>query len=94
MSSIEQAQEMYQRFPGQFQSIILSTVSPEGLPDASYAPFVMNERKQLYLFVSGLSAHTRNLLKVPQASVMFIEDEGKTSQIFARCRLIDPKEWV
>ncbi|WP_017306674.1 HugZ family protein [Spirulina subsalsa] len=87
MNSIQQAQEIYQSFPGRFQSLMLSTVSTEGVPDASYAPFIMNAQKQIYLFVSGLSTHTQNLLVRPQASVLIIEDEGGAQQIFARCRL-------
>ncbi len=87
MSQIEQVQAAYQGFTDLFESLILSTVSEENLPNASYAPFVMDEAKNVYIFVSGLSAHTRNLYANSQACIMFIEDESKTEQIFARRRL-------
>jgi putative heme iron utilization protein len=79
--------ELYQQFPQQFQSIMLSTVTGEGMPHASYAPFVMDPERNIYIYVSGLSAHTTNLKTTGRASVLFIEDEVKTAQIFARRRL-------
>ncbi|MCX7597208.1 MAG: pyridoxamine 5'-phosphate oxidase family protein, partial [Fischerella sp.] len=88
MNSIEKAQAEYEAFIPQFQSAILSTANNQGIPDASYAPFVMDESKNIYIYVSGLSTHTQNLAVNPHASVMLIEDEGKTEQIFARRRLI------
>lgn len=87
MSQIEQVQIEYQQFIEPFQSLILSTANDKGLPNASYAPFVMDEAKNFYIYVSGLSTHTRNLSSNPVASVLFIEDEGKSEQIFARRRL-------
>ncbi len=87
MSDIKQAQAAYQDFTSLFESIILSTVNTEGKPNASYAPFVEDESKNFYIFVSGLSTHTRNLSAVGKVSVMFIEDESKSQQVFARRRL-------
>ena len=79
--------QTYQAFPGQFGSIMLGTVSAEGLPQASYAPCVVDDARNIYIFVSGLSAHTQNLSATGKASALFIEDESKTTQIFARKRL-------
>ena len=79
--------ETYQAFPTQFGSAVLATVSAAGLPQASYAPCVVDEARNVYVFVSGLSAHTQNLTATRKASVLFIEDEFKTQQIFARMRL-------
>ncbi|MBW4508752.1 MAG: pyridoxamine 5'-phosphate oxidase family protein [Scytonematopsis contorta HA4267-MV1] len=87
MSQLENAQVAYQGFTEQFQSAIISTVSQEGVPNASYAPFVMDENKNIYIYVSGLSTHTQNLHAVPKVSVLFIEEESQTKQIFARRRL-------
>ncbi|MEO1593552.1 MAG: pyridoxamine 5'-phosphate oxidase family protein, partial [Cyanobacteria bacterium J06632_22] len=64
-----------------------STISEDGKPHASYAPFVIDAQKNIYIFVSGLSAHTANLKALKRASVLLIEDESKTEQIFARRRL-------
>ena len=87
MNQIEKAQVAYENFPIQFGSIILSTVDAEGLPNASYTPFIMDEEKRIYIYVSGLATHTKNIYANPKVSVLFIEDESKTKQIFARRRL-------
>ena len=80
-------QKTYQTFPSQFGSIILGTVSADGLPQASYAPCIVDDDRNIYVFVSGLSTHTQNLSANSKASVLFIEDEAKTLQLFARKRL-------
>ncbi len=87
MSQQEDLEVAYQDFIKDFESVILSTVSAEGIPDGSYAPFVMDEAKNVYIFVSGLATHTRNIYSNPQVSILFIDDESKTEQIFARRRL-------
>ena len=87
MSQFETALTTYRSFTDHFQSIVIGTVSEDGIPNASYAPFVMDENKNIYLYVSGLATHTENLHTVPKVSVLFIEDESQTQQIFARNRL-------
>ncbi len=87
MSQFETALAAYQGFSDLFQSVVLSTVSEDGIPNASYAPFIIDESKNIYIYVSGLSSHTQNLYTVPRVSVLFIEDESQTKQIFARRRL-------
>ncbi len=87
MTTLEQAQLEYKNFLAPFQSLVLSTADSVGLPNASYAPFVMDEAKNFYIYVSGLSTHTQNLQANPQASILFLEDEAQSQQIFARRRL-------
>jgi hypothetical protein len=82
----KKAQAEYEKFPTEFTSIIMSTVNKEGIPDASYAPFVSDEDKNIYIYVSGLATHTQNIHNHPFVSILFIEDEVKTKQIFARRR--------
>lgn len=77
----------YNNFPRLFQSLLLATVSPEGNPCASYAPFVMDADKNFYIFASDLSAHTSNLKTTGKVSVLLIEDEARSQNIFARQRL-------
>ncbi len=79
--------QIYQAFPSQFKSAVLGTVSTEGQPQASYAPCIVDADKNIYIFVSGLSAHTQNLSATGKVSVLFVEDEAKTTQMFARKRL-------
>jgi putative heme iron utilization protein len=87
MSQLEKAQFEYKTFLEEFESIIISTVNEQGIPNASYAPFVKDELKNIYIYVSGLSTHTKNLDVNPHVSVLLIEDESQSNQIFARRRL-------
>nr|WP_199290865.1 MULTISPECIES: pyridoxamine 5'-phosphate oxidase family protein [unclassified Anabaena] len=87
IDQLKKAQAEYEKFPTEFISIMMSTVSQEGIPDASYAPFVIDDDKNIYIYVSGLATHTQNIHNHPFVSVLFIEDEVKTKQIFARRRL-------
>ncbi|MBE9033891.1 HugZ family pyridoxamine 5'-phosphate oxidase [aff. Roholtiella sp. LEGE 12411] len=87
MSQLEKIQSEYEKFPEEFQSVIISTVNTQGIPNSSYAPYVMDDAKNIYIYVSGLATHTKNLNVNPDVSVLFIEDEAQTNQIFARRRL-------
>nr|WP_315029626.1 pyridoxamine 5'-phosphate oxidase family protein [uncultured Chryseobacterium sp.] len=68
------------------QSVILATVDTEGNPNSSYAPFVQIDNT-FYILVSFMAKHTKNLADGRKTSVMFIEDESATKQIYARERL-------
>lgn len=68
------------------KSIILATVDAEGNPNSSYAPFVQVDQT-FYILVSFMAKHTKNLSEGRKTSVMFIEDESATKQIYARERL-------
>lgn len=68
------------------KSVILGTVDAEGKPLASYAPFAKIDNR-IYVLVSFMARHTKNLKEGKVASVMFIEDESNTKQIYARDRL-------
>ncbi|MET3036169.1 pyridoxamine 5'-phosphate oxidase family protein [Chryseobacterium sp. NRRL B-14859] len=68
------------------QSVILATVDAEGNPNSSYAPFIQIGNT-FYILVSFMARHTKNLAEGRKASVMFIEDESATKQIYARERL-------
>ncbi|HIC43358.1 MAG TPA: heme iron utilization protein [Sulfurimonas sp.] len=69
-----------------FQSVVIGTLDEKALPFSSYAPFVyMNQRS--YIFISNVAKHAVNLQRTPKASLLFIEDESKSEQIFARKRI-------
>ncbi|MGN7705631.1 pyridoxamine 5'-phosphate oxidase family protein [Chryseobacterium sp. D764] len=68
------------------KSIILATVDAEGNPNSSYAPFAQVEHT-FYILVSFMAKHTKNLADGRKTSIMFIEDESATKQIYARERL-------
>lgn len=69
-----------------FQSAVLGTLDEKALPFGSYAPFVHHEHR-FYIFISNVAKHAKNLQAMPKASLLFIEDESKTEQIFARKRI-------
>lgn len=87
MADLNRVTELYQEFPDKFRSVVLSTASSDGVPQASYAPFLIDADKSIYIYISGLSAHTTNLKQTSRASVLLIEDEAETKEIFARRRL-------
>ncbi|MDY6901723.1 MAG: pyridoxamine 5'-phosphate oxidase family protein [Cyanobacteriota bacterium] len=85
--SIARAKAAYALLINTVRTVVLGTVSAENMPNVSYAPFIIDEAKNIYIFVSELSIHTYNLQINPKASVMLIEDETKSKQIFTRRRL-------
>ena len=74
-------------FLARFRTLLMATVSEEGVPDASYAPYVRIDDGAFYVNLSDLSTHTRNLLSTPRASILFVQPEDDTKQLFARKRL-------
>lgn len=73
-------------FIEQFETLIISSINSNLKPHNSYAPFVIQD-KQFYICISKLAKHTNNLLKSQTASIMFIEDESKSTNNFARKRI-------
>jgi heme iron utilization protein len=71
------------------KSLMLATVDADGFPTVSYAPFV-KYGDSYYIYTSGLSQHTQDLLATKKASVMFIDDEGYSRNQFARRRYTCP----
>ncbi len=73
-------------FVAKNKSIILASAGTDGKPLASYAPFYRNSDGNFYIYVSTLSAHTRNLENA-FADILLIDDEHETTQIYARNRI-------
>tara|TARA_Y100001970_G_scaffold39013_1_gene48014 strand:- start:2967 stop:3476 length:510 start_codon:yes stop_codon:yes gene_type:complete len=68
-------------------TVILSTKCDDAIPNASYAPSVLDSDGFYYIYISRLSKHANNLLNNKNLSVMIIEDESKSKNLFARKRL-------
>jgi hypothetical protein len=66
-------------------TLIMATADKNGAPNVSYAPFV-HRTPRLYVYTSSRSRHTRNMMETAKASVIFIEDEARTRNLFARKR--------
>jgi putative heme iron utilization protein len=69
-----------------FQTLHLGTVTKDGQPEASYAPYV-TDQGFYYVYLSQLARHTGNLRDTGKASVMFIQPESEATHVFARERL-------
>jgi len=74
-------------FLAAFRSLQMATVSADGVPDASYAPFVRIDDDAFYVNLSALSTHTGNILSTPRVSILFLQAENDSKQLFARKRL-------
>jgi putative heme iron utilization protein len=69
-----------------YQSVVLGTQGSNGYPFSSYAPFYY-DGEQVYIFISNIATHAKNIQARSQASAFFIEDESKSENIFARKRI-------
>lgn len=69
-----------------YQSVVLGTQGSNGYPFSSYAPFYY-DGEQVYIFISNIATHAANIQTIPRASALFIEDESKSENIFARKRI-------
>jgi len=69
-----------------FKSASLGTIGNNGYPFSSYAPFYY-DGISVYIFISDIATHAKNMRQNPKASALFIEDESITQQIFARKRI-------
>ncbi len=64
----------------------LASLTPDGKPHASTAPFLAFNGR-FFLLLSDLSPHAVNLRSHTQASILLQADECETNQPFARLRL-------
>ena len=82
----EQLTEIAQ-FRGTFRTVVLATSGAGGEPTASYAPYVTDGTGDLFILVSGLARHTRDLVETGRASLLFVEEESAARNLFGRRRL-------
>lgn len=73
-------------FTNKFKSVILGTVTKEGEPTVSYAPFIKYLGEN-YIFISDTGEHYHNLKNNGKLEVLFIEDEEKSNSISLRKRV-------
>ena len=69
-----------------FQSTVLGTLGTNGYPFSSYAPFYY-DGEVIYVFISDIATHAKNMQAIPKASAFFVEDENMTDNIFKRKRI-------
>lgn len=85
INNAARVQADFDQFIMGFQTLILASVSSEGSPEVSYAPFV-RVAGVWYVYVSELASHTKNMLDTGLASALLIESEQDASNLFARKR--------
>lgn len=68
------------------KTTFVATINEEGLPQSSYAPYVIKEDK-MYIYISKVAEHYKNLEQNKNVSTMIIEDETNSKILFARKRL-------
>ena len=84
---LSSAQKEFQNLRQTLKTVQLATLNADGQPEASYAPFVWFEQNY-YLYLSELAKHTNNLLGNHSISLLFIESEENSRNLFARRRII------
>ncbi len=80
-------QQDFQTLRESLKTVHLATVNSDGNPESSYAPYVWIGQA-CYLYLSELARHSTNLIANPAISLLFIEGEEKTKNLFARRRII------
>ena len=83
----EKLRQEFQALRKSLKTVQLATIGADGNPEASYAPYVWIE-SYYYLYLSELARHTRNLITNPAISLLLIETEEKSNNLFARQRII------
>jgi putative heme iron utilization protein len=86
-SDHETIEQEFETLRNSLKTVQLATVDSQGNPESSYAPYVWIEQC-CYLYLSELARHSTNLIANPAISLLFIEDEEKARNLFARRRII------
>ena len=86
MPDLNKVQEKLNTFTDDFQSLVISSITDEHEPFASYAPFVKHNN-HYYFIISKIAKHYLNMLQHPIISIFFLEDEQKAVNVFFRRRL-------
>ena len=68
------------------QTLQLATITKDGEPFASYAPFATGE-DCIYVLLSDIAGHALNLKANAKASALIVEDEDSAGEKFARIRV-------
>lgn len=68
------------------KTILISALDEDGMPEMGVTPMIVVDGV-MFIYPSRLSGHVRALLARSQGQFMLIEDEAKSSNIWARNRL-------
>ena len=84
----EQHLQNYHQLIQQQKTLLLATVSEQGEPECSYAPYVRDQQGVFYIYVSDLAVHAKNMMHNQKVSILFIRSETETQNLFARERAV------
>lgn len=82
----ETLKQEFETFDADKRSLIISSISSEGEPLTSYAPFV-KEGNNYFISISSNLPHFKNIQATKKAHILIIEDEATAEHIYARKRL-------
>lgn len=85
--SAEQIQQQAREFRDLFFTVLMATSNAKGENDCSYTPYLLDEQGHLYIYISQLAHHTRNVRENANVGLMFVQDESATRNMYARKRL-------
>lgn len=68
------------------KTLQLASLTAKGEPFASYAPFALG-RGGFYVLLSELAVHGKNLQQNARVSILIVEDEDSSDEVFARQRV-------
>lgn len=85
--SLAEIQQQAVAFRQLFKTVLIATSDAAGNNDCSYTPYMLDDQGHLYVFVSQLALHTRNMKENARIGLLFIENESETRNIYARKRL-------
>lgn len=69
-----------------YKSVVLGSIGENDYPFSSYAPCYYDGEK-IYIFISNIATHSKNIQSTNKASAFFVEDEKQSENIFARKRI-------
>lgn len=73
-------------FIATIQTAVIGTLDKNNHPFSSYAPYIYDSNR-FYVYISDIATHAKNIQANPKASLFFVEDESKTTNMFARKRI-------
>lgn len=79
-------QQACQTFLQTQKTVMISSITAEGTPLISYAPYILNEGK-LYIYISRISDYYASIQQSECIQGMLIADEVHSPNLFARERL-------
>ncbi|NRB42902.1 MAG: pyridoxamine 5'-phosphate oxidase family protein [Pseudomonadales bacterium] len=82
----DRLQQEILKFIDSRKTLQLASITDAGEPFSSYAPFAQGE-DCIYVLLSDIATHAKNLKANDKASVLIVEDEDSAEEIFARIRI-------